>query len=647
MNWIYLIIIIIIVLIILFTTQTTESFTDVSDNILICPSCKTSDATCKDGGGQTYYSDSNCANPSQDKWGGLGCIADPNTNKATGCRYCGFGVFSQIPCPNSPIPSPATPITPVPTPQPQPITPVPTPQPQPNQCNRSGNYKVNLINECPVTVLAAAVGPTTVEPADGKSWVLKSGEKIRIDIPEEWECTAGKSTINGPRFWARTGCNYDVETNRANCEGGDCGNRFDCAKENLSKPNSSNSNTNAISSLAGSPPGSWAEFCFNCGDGMTYYDVSLVDGAHMSMDIKPINPQHDKHPGDPDDPFWCKSNLCKSGRDLRDPNNCPSNFILKNTDISSSNPNNPETNVACFSNCGKWAYEVGKLKPNTCDLGNTSRTPDEENICNNWRIYCCQSPSSGKACTNDGDCQYGEACWNGTCQCRAYYRKSCNVSDCTHPYCECNDKTNNYYPNIYNNNNNNTNIQMSNQLLQLKNRFQNIKNYDSNGTITQNINNKLVNKAVVIKDNKTNNEIKSKSCNPQDCPQGFSTQPIPKICQDHNACVGDDTFHQVCPQAYTWPNDPQTYDCDAKEYNITFCPGGTSVKMSDSKEGIISCSSLPKEYNYEKALQNCMGAIKNGDRYACASKNGLWACGLPNNSSCYAQGVLCKFDNNK
>jgi hypothetical protein len=108
-------------------------------------------------------------------------------------------------------------------------------------------------------------------------------------------------------------------------------------------------------------------------------------------------------------------------------------------------------------------------------------------------------------------------------------------------------------------------------------------------------------------------------CTALTCPQGFSTQPEPTICTDMDGCVGDDTFHKVCPQAYTWPNDPQTYDCDAREYNITFCPGGTPIKMADSKSGIPSCSALAAypEYNYQKALNDCSGSINNGNLYVC------------------------------
>jgi hypothetical protein len=541
----------------------------------LCPSCPNQNVTCKDAANQTFYNDPRCLNTSSDPHMGLGCIG------TTGCRYCGFGVYSPVQCPTTvspPVPS----VPPTPSPVHPPVPP-------------SGNFKVNLVNECPVTVLAAALGPTKIKPTDNRSWVLKPGEKLSLDIPKEWENTAGISTINGPRFWARTGCVYDEKLDMASCAGGDCGNKYDCSNSNM----------------AGSPPGSWAEFCFNCGDGLTYYDVSLVDGAHMSMDIKPENPSSMTHPGNPSDPFWCKTNLCNKGQDLRDSSYCPKDFQFLASDLKSYNPNTgSDTSViACFSNCGKWAYKKGLLGGNVkCDPNKPEPKNEDEVVCQNWRKYCCQSPSSGSICKTDSDCKFGEACWNGTCQCRAYYRKPCDPNICTHPYCECNDSQTSIE------NFSTTNL--------------------SNNTRT---NNKFTNKYLLNT---------PKSCGPSVCPQGFSTQPKPTICTDEQGCIGDDVLHQVCPQAYTWPNDPQTYNCDAKEYTVTFCPGGTSVPMLDSISGIPDCSSFKQfpEYKYEQALLDCSGSINSGNAYACARKDGPWACGIDKNASCYNLGALCKFN---
>src|SRR5262245_30497843 len=78
----------------------------------------------------------------------------------------------------------------------------------------------------------------------------------------------------------------------------------------------------------------------------------------------------------------------------------------------------------------------------------------------------------------------------------------------------------------------------------------------------------------------------------------------PNFCT--GACIGDDTVHQVLPRAYTWPNDPQTYDCNAHSFRVTFAPGGTSAPITDSGD-IEPCSSLPAAYGYATAKMLCSG----------------------------------------
>jgi len=283
--------------------------------------------------------------------------------------------------------------------------------------------------------------------------------------------------------------NIMLKNNRAQCETGDCGNNYDCSASNL----------------AGKAPASLAEFCFVCGDEVTYYDVSLVDGYSVSVDITP-GPHTPQRPGDPGNVYWCKSNLCNQVTDLR--TSCDANFLLKNTDLSTFNPSvDPVNKIACFSNCGKYAY------PHAPDIN----CPDTDPICNHWRMYCCQAFTYGKECTTDQDCTDGGACWNKKCQCKAYYRDPpCAETVCTNP--------------------------------------------------------------------------------------GNDAQPVAGVCPD---CIGDDIIHRVCPRAYTWPNDPQTYSCDATQYTITFCPSGTNEPITPSTK-IQLCSTLDVNlFDWTKAQQDC------------------------------------------
>jgi len=379
------------------------------------------------------------------------------------------------------------------------------------------------MNNCPETLLFGASGPSEVSPSNG-NWNVNPGGSISISIPLTWLHTQDhhhRSTV-GPRFWARTGCKYDVNAKKAQCETGDCGNYFDCSK----------------AKLAGKAPTSLAEFCFECGDSYTYYDVSLVDGYSVGIDIVPGEPYNDKRPGDPTNPFWCPtSNLCNHGTDMR--SECSSNFTLYNSDLSSYNPADPVSKIACFSNCGKYEYPFAP----------SGSCSDSDFQCRNWRRYCCQATTYGHTCHSDLDCTDGGACWNGTCQCKAYYRQP----PCSHDIC-------------------------------------------------------------------TN-------------PQG---QPFPGVCTD---CLGDDVMHQTCPRAYTWPNDPQTYSCNAVSYTITFCPGGTTEKLTPAST-IPMCSSLPADqFDWAKAQQNC---AQSHGKYMCAVRKNvgqnIWACNV---DSTGCNDVIC------
>lgn len=442
-----------------------------------------------------------------------------------------------------------------------PITPfVPPDPPEPPK----GYFTLQFVNETSETLLLGAVGPKDVKipvsTVEG-TWIMPPRSVLHMFIPPEWQSTQGREDTPGPRFWARTGCkvNFDPSNpkeNKAVCETGDCGNQYNCS----------------AAYLAGVAPVSLAEMCFKCGDGMTYYDVSLVDGYSISIDIAPVgNYDHHRPGGDPNDPFWCKANLCNAGVDLR--TSCPNKFLRKSSDLKSFVPGDPDTNIACFSNCGLAAFPVAPDL--TCD----SKTDEK---CRAWRKYCCQANTYGKSCQNSSGCTDGGACWDGkpltpsskdgpgTCQCRAYY---------TH------------------------------------------------GT-----------------------------CNEATCTNANLSAPKPDTCNGDPWCIGDDTFHDVCPRAYSWPNDPQTYICNARKYRVTFSPGGTSEPITPVSK-IPKCSQLPSEYYDINDLKLCNP--KDLGKYACAKRRGSknvdgssakWDCNVDNalnkadNRGVACDGVTCIVD---
>ena len=94
-------------------------------------------------------------------------------------------------------------------------------------------------------------------PANG-GFELASNQSQTITVPSNW--TSG-------RIWARTGCIGHIHDNSLVCETGDCNGKFHCQ-------------------VTGTPPASLAEFTLSP-NGSDYYDISLVDGYNLPIQIIP------------------------------------------------------------------------------------------------------------------------------------------------------------------------------------------------------------------------------------------------------------------------------------------------------------------------------------------------------------------------
>ena len=328
--------------------------------------------------------------------------------------------------------------------------PVPTPLP-------GHHYVVQLVNESNVAILAAANAahrgsstpggpippPVAVEPREG-TWLLlpkgapNDGNILTIDIPVAWEGTQCPQTnkdcgADGPRFFARTGCTYDVEHNLAQCETGSCGDAYDCGTQALLNPPRAS---------AGRAPLSIVEWTFNSqgGQGYVYPDISLVDGVSLTVDVQAIGPHCVSKPGVPTEPNWLSENqpLAIHGTDLREAERCLPNFRLTRGEVGQiiQGEGNPDDVVACFTNCGR--YEYPKTPDPNCD-------PTTDARCRNWLAFCCYTPPGdpngvyGGTCSDDSQCAQSGGCWdpgNGTsvCSCRAFIKgETCAADVCTHP----------------------------------------------------------------------------------------------------------------------------------------------------------------------------------------------------------------------
>jgi len=160
-------------------------------------------------------------------------------------------------------------------------------------------------SNCPFPVWVGILGNSgKPAPANGgfrvDTWTYRD-----VDFPDDW---AG-------RFWGRTDC----DENTGHCVTGDCGNKIECG------------------GAGGIPPVSLAEITLTGWQNQDYYDISLVDGYNLPMQIKPVN---GKQTGRPDSHYDCTVSGCNSDLNV----DCPSELAVVYNGYT----------VACMSACEKF-----------------------------------------------------------------------------------------------------------------------------------------------------------------------------------------------------------------------------------------------------------------------------------------------------
>ena len=469
---------------------------------------------------------------------------------------------------------------------------------------------VQLINCSNEVVLGTANGafragePSTAVFPREQTWVMQpyvpgrpykqngsNGNILTIDVPQEWEDTSPAGSV-GPRFWARTGCRYDIASDRAQCETGGCGGKYDCSKANLAD-------------VGATTLSEWTFYQAVSNQGVSYFqdspDISAVDGANLTIDIQQVG-------GSARDPFdalgghsinWLAENypLAQHGQDLRA--TCIPSFQLRRSDMTSGvmgfvmigddgQPVGGDYAVACFSNCGKYKFVV---TPNSgCDPSKA----DYQECLRLYDAFCLFLPGNayGQSCETDQGCgfdgtDYGISCYKngptgpaaptGQCEGRGFIKSSpCPDDVCTFQY----------------------------------------------GYV-----------------------------DPVNGQKYYSTQPPYALCSDVTsdpaACIGDDTIHAVMPKAYSWPNDPQVFIGDAPLYRVIFSPGGNPADAPPiTPSGPIPlCSELPAIYDYPTQFKSCQQYVSKSE-FAVAqpktAQNPNWACVLPSGDS-GDNGVICRW----
>ena len=179
----------------------------------------------------------------------------------------------------------------------------------------SGDRTFTIYNGCHETIWVGALG--NFIPNHG-GWQLDPGKTSTATVPGNWS----------GRFWGRTGCHFNSK-GVGTCSTGDCGGVEQC------------------SGAGGNPPASLAEFTLGGETSSDFYDVSLVDGYNLPMQIEPVanstigGKPVAGLPIDPNDPYSCGAPSCVSDLNAT----CPA-------DLQQKDPSGKV--VACLSACEKF-----------------------------------------------------------------------------------------------------------------------------------------------------------------------------------------------------------------------------------------------------------------------------------------------------
>ncbi|KAJ7295254.1 hypothetical protein O6H91_15G087400 [Diphasiastrum complanatum] len=125
----------------------------------------------------------------------------------------------------------------------------------------SAQGSFRLLNLCAFTVWVGSQSNSGQPILSVASVGLDPGTSTIISAPPGW---AG-------RFWGRTGCLFDSPSGQGTCSTGDCGGAMRCT------------------GIGGNPPATLVEFTLNGDDGKDYYDVSLVDGYNLPVNVAPTS----------------------------------------------------------------------------------------------------------------------------------------------------------------------------------------------------------------------------------------------------------------------------------------------------------------------------------------------------------------------
>uniref|UniRef100_A0A1I8B090 Pept_C1 domain-containing protein n=1 Tax=Meloidogyne hapla TaxID=6305 RepID=A0A1I8B090_MELHA len=232
-----------------------------------------------------------------------------------------------------------------------------------NECGIETNPKVTVFNNCPYPIWPAyQVGHGQTVPKNGGSAALNKGQSVPFTV---------NRTTSALRIWARTGCNKDATA----CTTGVCrGRGIECK------------------GTGGEPPMSIAEITFGAKEG-DFYDVSLVDGFNIPVEIVPIGGKGPK---------------CKNI------NSCDLTKVASKLPAQMVKKDNNGKIIGILSPCAafkepKYCCTTKQFdKPETCNpfFKNYNVYKIENKECPTQYLYPYDDPKATFVCTNGGQVNY-------------------------------------------------------------------------------------------------------------------------------------------------------------------------------------------------------------------------------------------------
>lgn len=181
-----------------------------------------------------------------------------------------------------------------------------------------------VTNYCPFTIWPGTLAGSGTPQLPTTGFQLQSGQSVRIPAVPGWS----------GRVWGRTGCTFDA-SGVGSCETADCGGRLEC------------------DGAGSTPPATLFEITLGAGDGMDFYDVSIVDGYNLPLIAVPQGVLNGK----------CNATGCASNINM----GCPKELQVVGGDDGEGNGNV----VACKSACEAFGSDQyccsGEFaNPSTC-----------------------------------------------------------------------------------------------------------------------------------------------------------------------------------------------------------------------------------------------------------------------------------------